>query len=62
MQAILNTALKEIREVLASSLNADLQVAIKQERAKLEKEFNARLKDQKIINQRKLQISQTRKN
>ncbi|WP_163555561.1 hypothetical protein [Helicobacter suis] len=36
-------------------MNADLQVAIKQERAKLEKKFNARLqeKDQKIINQRK---------
>ncbi|WP_281746722.1 hypothetical protein [Helicobacter suis] len=59
LQTIFNKTLKEIKEVLASSFNADLQVAIKQERAKLEKEFNARLqeKDQKIANQRKhLQI------
>lgn len=59
LQAILNKALEEIKEVLTSSFNADLQVAIKQERAKLEKEFNTRLqeKDQKIANQRKhLQI------
>ncbi|BEG56911.1 hypothetical protein NHP21005_05990 [Helicobacter sp. NHP21005] len=63
LQAILEKALSDIKEVLASSFEAHFNTLLEKERLELEKQFATRLqeKDKKISNQQKALFDTTTK-